>query len=173
MLKKIYSLLLIVALSATTILTTACPSKSVITKAINAAEKIDSITATAVAVTNSAFAEGLISFDQKEILLPKLDSLAKGSLAFKNAALTLKAEYDKDIPKDKLQILSRMLEADVIAPFLEVLSELKLIKNTSKILAAIGLINVALVSILQAFEKEETIARINLKWKEADICPVV
>ncbi len=167
---KNFKCLLSILLIMTVLMATACPSQSIITKAINAAEKVDSITQTAVDVANAAYTEGLLTLDQKEKLLPKLNLLAKGSTAFQNAATILKNEYHSgEIPNDKLLILSRMLETDVVAPFLDVLSELKLIKNASKVLAAIGLINLALVSILQAFEKEVAIKRINEKWTDAGL----
>lgn len=168
MLRKLTPLLLIAVLFVS-LITTACPSQSTIQKAIHAAQKIDSVTATAVQTTILAFNENLITAEQKESLLPKLNLLAKGSDAFKNAAEKLKAEYSSGIPPDKFIVLSAMLEANVVAPFLEVLSELKLIKNSSKILAAIGLIHVTLISILQAFEKKETVSQINYRYRELEI----
>lgn len=160
--KFLTSLILIAVL----LFSTACPSKSTIQKAVNAAQKIDSVTATAVSTANLAFTEGLLTFEQKESLLPKLNLLQKGSDAFKNAANKLKAEYAGEIPPDKLQVLVRILNADIIAPFLEILSELKIIKNASRILAAIGVIHVTLIEILQALEKKETISLLNQRFSE-------
>lgn len=161
---KILSLLMFAVIFTTTLSNTACPVKSTITKAIHAAEKIDVVTTTAVQTTKLAFNEGLLTFEQKESLLPKMNLLAKGSLAFQEAAKKFKAEGE--ITQSKWQILAAMLDANIVAPFLEILAELKVIKNASKILAALGVVQVTVIAILQAFEKEKAISMINLHFRE-------
>ena len=164
--------LLMFCLLAITLPTTACPSVTTIQKAVNAADQIDVMTQSVVSATETAFSENLISVEQKQLISPKMQTLAKGSAAFKLAALALKTEYGKtEIPPGKLAALNALFSDTVVVPFLDVLKDLKLVRNVTQIVSALGIIRVAVLTISQAFGKTEIVSLVNRKFKESGIPP--
>jgi hypothetical protein len=148
-----------------TLFLTACPSQSAISRSAKASSQLAGLTLDAVRVTRQAFESNLISLQTKDSIADKLVKLSKGGLAFNTTIKQLQIAYPNGkLPSDKFELLSRLFDTEVIAPFLAVLQDFGLIKNAPQIIAAIEVIRTVVLTIAGVFGKTSMIAKKELNY---------
>ena len=123
-----------------TILLTACPSESQITKAANKSNQLSSIIAKTIAATATAYDEQAITLETKDRLVPILRGMNDAGITFNQAVIASLADYKATGAQPNWHQLNVLLNEGVIASFADLLKNAKLIpgKTAKALIAAIA-----------------------------------
>lgn len=133
-----------------------CPSKT-ISKAENASSKLATYANSGIAITRDLYRENIISLATKDKIADAFIVLAKGGMAFDAAVANAKAQYGTNPPQSAVDALFNTFNAEVVAKFLAVLQQLKLITDSSAYLAVIESLKAAVLVVAAAFGKRSQV----------------
>lgn len=148
--------LLISLLIIGSLILTGCPSRT-IEKAEASSKKLATYANTGVNVTRDLYNEKLLTFEQKNKIADAFIVLAKGGQAFDLAVANAKQQYGQDPPKAAIDALFNTFSSEVVAKFLDVLSALKVVTDSSAYLAIIESVKAAVLIVASAFGKRSTV----------------
>lgn len=133
-----------------------CEAKT-IEKAEKASAKLAGYANAGVEVTRELFRDGLIGVQAKDRIADAFIVLAKGGVAFDAAVANTKAEYGRKPPKEAIEALFAVFNAEVVAKFLSVLQQLKLIGDSGAYVAIIESLKTAVLVVAAAFGKRPAV----------------
>ncbi len=142
--------LLTTILVLASLLSTACPART-IEKAEASSKKLATYANAGVNITRDLYREQLISIGVKDKIADAFILLAKGGQAFDLAVANAKVQYGTNPPKPAIDALFATFSSEVLAKFLAVLQELKLVADSSAYLAVIESVKAAVLIIAAAF----------------------
>lgn len=135
---------------------TGCPAKT-LEKAEASSKKLATYANTGVNVTRDLYREGIISIGVKDKIADAFILLAKGGQAFDLAVASAKTQYGTNPPQSAVNALFNTFNAEVVARFLAVLQQLKLVADSSVYLAVIESVKTAVLIIAAAFDKRQEV----------------
>ena len=127
-------LVLVVALMTGTLPTPGCGNaKKNLGVAAEAAKDIGGGTRDVIAAVKKAFEQKLITIEQKDKLADLLIAVAKGGEKGVNVIAALEASGVTDMTPDQALQLSKIFTDEVIAPFLDLISEIAKLSPSSQV----------------------------------------
>src|SRR6185369_16912519 len=150
--KSFISSVLILSLAGTL---AACPSASDLKRAYTASAQIAGNTETAARTIGELYTAGVISYRTKESLVAKLKIVRDNGLRFQAEINALYDLYRDKLPAASINALDIMFNRDVIAPFVELLTEAGILSKEAgaQVLTALILLKSAILTVSNMFGK--------------------
>jgi hypothetical protein len=138
---------------------TGCPSANSIAKAKSSSARIATYANTGVELTRELYRNKFLTLSQKDKLADGWIALAKAGQAFDAAIAAAESQYGTDTPpKTAIDKLFGTFNSEVVAKFLAVLQDLKIVGGTDKFGAVIETIKTAVLLVAKVFAKKSEIA---------------
>lgn len=144
--KKIITLILIYAV----FLVSACPKKS-INEAKKQSAQIANYANNGVEITRELFRGQIISLEQKDKIADGFILLAKSGQTFDLTVKNIENTYGTRPPKSEIERLFQVFNAEVVARFLDILRELKVVSANNQIGEVVALLQTAILAIAKVF----------------------
>ena len=144
--KIVTALLLIYSL----VMLTACPQKS-ITEAKKQSSQIAVYANNGVEITRELFRSQIISIAQKDRIAEGFILLAKSGQTFDRTVKNIENAYGTRPPKSEIERLFQVFNAEVVARFLDILRELKVVSADNRIGEVVALLQTAILAIAKVF----------------------
>lgn len=154
MIKKFIAIILIYAF---VIFSTACPSGGSIAKAKQSSAKLAGYANLGVNGTRDLYRANLISLEQKDTIANGFLVLAKAGIAFDAAVKNLETTYGANVPKSEIEKLFAVFSGDVVAKFVDVLKQIRIVGANNSVGEIIALLQTAILAVAKAFSKEKVI----------------
>lgn len=138
------------------VLLTACPQKTIDT-AKKQSTQIAVYANNGVEITRELFRNQIISLAQKDKIADGFILLAKAGQTFDLTVKNLENTYGKRPPKSELDKLFQVFNSEVVANFLEILRELKVIGANNRYGEVISLLQTAILTIAAVFRNSRQI----------------
>lgn len=148
---KAFALIFVVCFS---LILTGCPKASTIQKAADANSQIEGLTRTAISSTLDAMHAGLLKPAEAEAVETALAKIAGGGAAFTVELGHVQAmSLTQTVPQSKLAELAALFNTNLVAPFLDVLTQLKAVSpsQAQALMLVINSLRNALLVISAAF----------------------
>jgi hypothetical protein len=151
MIKQLLAILTI----AISILTFACPKRDIVRGAASASYRLPGLTRDAIKATGDAFDRKLISIEQKDKFALIFQRLANNETRFVALVDDFRAVYERTqaIDKSRLDAITAFFDAEIVDPFLQILTEYKLLSGSAAgaVKIAIEAVRVVLIQIGAGF----------------------
>jgi 3-oxoacyl-(acyl-carrier-protein) synthase len=143
---------------------TACGEKR-LSQAAEAAKDIGGGTRDVISAVDQAFTEKLITLEQKDKLADLLGLIAKGGQKGVDAIELLQQQGVENPTPEQSKLLMRIFDDNVIAPFLQLLTELGKLSDTSSaaIRAAMISVRAAILLLSNRIGRNDVIRRIEVQ----------
>ena len=122
------NLLLSLLVIYTVLLSAACPQNAT-REAAKASYSLSGLTVDVAKGTARAYQDGIIGIETKDRIANYLKTISIGGKRFNNTLEIFVKESGENLPTDKLAILNTIFNDEVIAPFLEILTALKVLPS--------------------------------------------
>lgn len=157
------ALMLAVALVAYSGYGFACGGPKTLSVAAEAAKDIGGGVRDTIKAVGDAYDKKLITLEQKDQLADLLGAIAKGGLKGVDAIETLQKSGVTTLTGPNAQVLNTIFSDEVIAPFLQLLTELGKLSNSSSaaIRAALISVRAAIVLLSSKIGRDDVIHQIN------------
>ena len=132
------------------VLLSACPQKS-IGEAKRQSSQIAVYANNGVEITRELFRNQIISLAQKDRIADGFILLAKSGQTFDLAVKNIENTYGTRPPKSEIERLFKIFNAELVAKFLDILRELKVISADNRIGEVIALLQTAILIIAKVF----------------------
>jgi hypothetical protein len=128
-----------------------------IAKAKKESAKLATYADKGVNVTRDLYQQKLISLELKDKIADGFIKLSDAGLAFDAAVVNAETVYGSKVPASEVQKLFATFDSQVVAQFLAVLSEFKLVNNSPQLALVIESIKAAVLVIADAFGKKAVV----------------
>lgn len=135
------------------LLATGCPSRSDIVKGFKTSEGIAGTVELSATNVGDLFSAGIIPYEAKEQIIAGLRIVQKNGKRFHAEVDALAKQYKGKLPDEKLKALDVLFSREVIAPFAEILVQVKLLspEASEKVFAALIILRTAIFGIANIF----------------------
>jgi hypothetical protein len=132
-------------------LTTACPQGTAIQKAAKAADTLPKLTDSVIVAVGGVYDAHVITLAQKDVFVRDCQKIIDGGRLFDSAIKAANAANDNSA--STLNTLNTLFSNGVVAPFLSILENLKVLspQNGATVLTALNLVRAAILTISAIF----------------------
>ncbi|HEY8562812.1 MAG TPA: hypothetical protein VIL74_20710 [Pyrinomonadaceae bacterium] len=147
--KKIFTCALLIY---SLVMLTACPAKSIETARAQSMSMARYANA-GVDITRDLFREGVISLAQKDKIADGFLNLAKAGQLFDETLAAIEKSYGSNVPRTELEKLFESFNGIVVAKFLDLLKEMKLVGSGSRLGEVIEILRTTILAAAKIFGK--------------------
>lgn len=162
------SLILCIAIVTAPFALTGCGSSKTLQQAAEAAKDIGGGTRDVIKAVREAYEKGLITKEQKDHFADLLGSIARGGKKGVDVIDALFKSGVTDLTADKASLLNKAFSDEVIAPFLELITDIAKLSDSQSmaIRAAIAGLRTTILLLSQRIGRNDVIEQINAApWK--------